>query len=160
MDFPSHISAVSDICGDLTDFDDMEEEAVKNDLFFELFVKESLTRNFVSIFGPMRFVKVIPNINSDNSLYMHISFIASYKLYTIVYSMKKIGIGRWSARFEPFICSPQPEKDTDVSWIRFAFVSFEPAFMDYETALKDWFESKAAFISYSNMISSLNFQYS
>ena len=159
MDFPSHVSEVSDICADLTDCvsDTIIEE---NESTFDKFIKTSVKDTFSAIFSSIEVTNTECSIQSPILVFINIAFIWRFKLYRMVFKMDKLGANRWASRFEPFLCSPQPVFDSDINWIRYAYVVFEPAFYDFETMLKNWFMNKGAYIDHSNMISSLNFQYS
>jgi hypothetical protein len=173
MDFPSHVSEVSDICGDLNDFlEEGLEVASKVDetplevssevaeSAFHKFIREVTPRIFVNIFPSLKVINVDYKIDINmrdgfgdgyrtggrNNLSIRI--ISKSYVFTIVFSLLKMTNCLWSVRFEPLLCSPLVTGLKDIDWIRFAYVTFEPSFFDYETILKKWLESNGSLFEY------------
>jgi len=141
MDFPSHISEVSDICGDLNDFVEEDVHVVMREPVkespFNVFLKAQTPLIFSQIFPKLNILRIDCELAKARSYKLTVSFISNYKLHVLVYSLLKLSYGHWSVRFEPLLCSPM---NSEINWIRFAYVTFEPAFYDYERNLKNWLE--------------------
>jgi len=157
MDFPSYISEVSDVVPELSNFTDIESVY---ETAFDIFLKNLAIGQFSSVFQSFELVIINYTVEPKNIVFIDVVFKSRGKLHTAVFNIKYIGLGKWSSHFEPFLCQPQPVVDSDINWIKMAFVTFEPAIYDFESQIKNYFETKAARIDYSNIISSLNFQYS
>lgn len=157
MEFPSHISEVSEVVPEHSNFTDIETGF---ETPFDIFLKHLAVSQFSSIFPCFELVIINTTIEPKNTVFIDLIFRSSGKLHTAVFNMSYLGKGIWSAHFEPFLCQPQPVVDSDINWIKMALVTFEPAIYDFESQLKKYFENMGASIDYSNIISSLNFQYS
>lgn len=157
MDFPCHISEVSEIAPEQSNFTDIE---TGYETAFDIFLKGLTVSQFSSRFPKFELVLINTTIEPKNTVFIDVIFRSYDKLYTAVFNMKYLEKGIWAARFEPFLCKPQPVVDSDINWIKMALVTFEPAIYDFESQLKKYFEINGAWIDYSNIISSLNFQYS
>jgi hypothetical protein len=157
MDFPCHISEVSEIAPEPSNFTDIETGF---ETAFDIYIKGLAVSQFSSIFPNFELVIINTTVEPKNTIFIDVIFSSLGKLHTAVFNMKFLGKGVWVARFEPFLCKPQPVVDSDINWIKMALVTFEPAIYDFESQLKKYFEINGAWINYSNIISSLNFQYS
>jgi hypothetical protein len=157
MEFPSHISEVSDVVPESSNLTDIETGF---ETAYDIFIKRLALTQFSSIFPSFELVIINTSIEPKNTVFIDLIFRSSGKLHTAVFNMSYLGKGIWSARFEPFLCQPQPIGGSDINWIKMALVTFEPAIYDFESQLKNYFEYMGASLDYSNIISSLNFQYS
>jgi hypothetical protein len=157
MEFPSHISEVSDIVPEPSNFTDIDSGFETE---FDIFLKDLTITLFSPIFPNFELVIINTAIEPKNYICIDIIFKSAGKIHTAVYNISYLGKEIWSARFEPFLCKPQPALDSDINWIKMAFVTFEPAIYEFESRIKNYFESRGTTIDYSNIISSLNFQYS
>jgi hypothetical protein len=157
MDFPCHISEVSEIAPEPSNFTDIDSGF---ETAFDIFIKELAVSHFSPTFPNFELLIINTTIDPKNTVFIDIIFNSSFKLHTAIFKLCYLGKTKWSARFEPFLCQPQPVVDSDINWIKMAFVTFEPAIYDFESQIKNYFEANGAWVDYSNIISSLNFQYS
>lgn len=139
MEWSSSVSEVSEVCAEISDFDMTETPTAASPDYAD--ITKSALELFSPIFPKFALCGLTDIMMPNNTMYINVIFKSNDTTHTAVFSVRKLAPSSWLARFEPFLCTPQPTHDSDISWIKLAFVTFEPALFEFETRLKKWCET-------------------